>query len=436
MRVLLLGASGFLGAALLRRLHSAGHTVVCVARHPPPDEERVHGVALDLGTLTQAAAWTPLLDGVHAVVNTVGLFRERAGQTFETLHVRMPCALFEACVRAGVHRVVQVSALGADDRAPTAYWRSKAAADQVLLALPLAGVVVRPSLVFGVEGASARLMLGLAALPLLPLAAGGRQVVQPLHVDDAAQALQRLVEDPARCGVVALVGPAALTLADYLQALRQGLGLGRARTVQVPAAWVAKAAAAGAHRPDSLLDPDSWTMLQHGPNAAPADDTAALLGHAPRPVARFITPAQAQALRAEAQARWTVPLLRLALAALWLATAAVSAGLYPVADSLALLGRAGVPPAWQPLMLYGAAAVNALLGALTLWPLRARWRRRLWGAQALLVLGYSAIITLRLPEYWLHPYGPMTKNLVVLAVLAVLHAADGTRDSGHPRKAA
>ena len=64
------------------------------------------------------------------------------------------------------------------------------------------------------------------------------------------------------------------------------------------------------------------------------------------------------------------------------------------------------------------AALDLLLGVLTLWPLRRqRW---LWAAQIALIVGYTLIISWRLPEYWLHPYGPMIKNLPMLALLVSL----------------
>ena len=86
-----------------------------------------------------------------------------------------------------------------------------------------------------------------------------------------------------------------------------------------------------------------------------------------------------------------------------------------------ILSRAGVPAALQPLALYGAALLDLALGVLTVWPgLSAQRRRLLWLAQIALILGYSLIITVRLPEFWLHPYGPMLKNLPMLAALALL----------------
>jgi len=80
-----------------------------------------------------------------------------------------------------------------------------------------------------------------------------------------------------------------------------------------------------------------------------------------------------------------------------------------------------VPTALAPLFLYGAAALDLVLGVLTLVLKR---RSQLWLAQIALIVGYTAIISLRLPEYWLHPYGPVLKNLPMLAVLWLLYVVD------------
>jgi hypothetical protein len=118
-----------------------------------------------------------------------------------------------------------------------------------------------------------------------------------------------------------------------------------------------------------------------------------------------------------------VPLLRLSLALVWLATAWVSLFVHPWADSLALLARVGVTAGWQPPLLVGAAGLDLLLGVLTLWP--PRRRRWLWLTQTLLMLFYMAVIAWRLPEFWSHPYGPLLKNLPMLAILGLLLVMDG-----------
>jgi uncharacterized protein YbjT (DUF2867 family) len=429
MKILLTGATGFLGGRLLRELLDAGHRVVCAGRRPPAVEHsRCSWLKLEF-TATPAQVWVAHLEDVDAVVNAVGIFREGGdGASFAAVHLRGPQALFDACARAGVVRVVQVSALGADARAQTPFLLSKYEADRHLLALPLDACVAQPSLVFGPGGASSQRFLTLASLPAVPLPGGGRQRIQPIHVDDAAKALRLLVEAPEgqwRGRRVALVGPRPLTLRDYLLALRGALGLGgRVPLLPVPGALVAVAARVGDWRRDALLDRAAWAMLQRG-NTADAAPLAGLLGRAPRGPRHFIPPEQRDAVRTVAQLGWLLPLLRWSLAAVWLVSAFVSVAVFPQAQSFELLARSGVPAGLLPAALWGAAGLDLLLGLLTLAPLRSR--RWLWAAQIGLILFYSAVIALRLPEFWLHPYAPMVKNLPMLALLVLLWALEPRR---------
>lgn len=429
MDILMTGATGFLGGRLLRELLAAGHRVVCAGRRAPAVEhERCTWLKLDFAA-TPEAVWRVHLDGIDAAVNLVGIFRERGAASFAALHTRGPQALFDACAAVGVARVVQVSALGAEPGAETAFLRSKHAADRHLLALPLDATVAQPSLVFGPDGASGRRFLMMASLPLVPLPAGGGQRVQPIHVDDAVAALRALVEAPPGHwrGRLALVGPRPVSLRDYLLALRRSLGLAPgALTLPVPGPVMALAAALGGLRRDALLDRASWAMLQRG-NTADATPLTRLLGRAPRPAAAFVAAELRSAVRAEAQLGWLLPLLRLALAVVWIASAVVSL-LWPRADSLALLARAGVPAELQEAALWGASGLDLLLGLLTLLAPGGRAARRaLWLAQGALITFYSAVIALRLPEFWLHPYAPMVKNLPMLAVLVLLFTLEPRR---------
>lgn len=421
MKILLTGATGFLGRRLLRELLAAGHRVVCAGRSPPAEGgARCEWLRLDFAQ-TPAEVWRTHLRGVDAVVNLVGIFRETRAAGFDALQTQAPRALFDACVGAGVSRVVQVSALGADARTDLPFLASKYAADHHLLSLPLDACVAQPSLVFGPDGASSRRFLALAGLPCLLLPAGGLQRIQPVHVDDAVAALHMMVQAPAgqlRGRRIPLVGPRALSLRDYLLALRGALGLPPPRLrLPVPAALVMLAAGVGDLRRDALLGRAAWAMLERGSTADAAAMTG-LLGRPPRPPAGFIAPDLRCALRTQAQLDGLMPLLKLSLAIVWLASAVVSLGLYPVADSLALLQQAGVPAAWQKPALWAASLLDLGFGLLSLG--RFAGQRWLWLAQGMTILFYSAVIGARLPEFWLHPYGPMIKNLPMLAVLLLL----------------
>jgi uncharacterized protein YbjT (DUF2867 family) len=427
VRILVTGASGFIGGAVAEALMRQGDEVICAARRPP-SAARTGGpctaMAVDFSKVPAPDWWLPRLAQVDAVVNAVGILREQDDQTFRALHTDAPIALFKACAMAGVKVVVQVSALGADAQAQSRYHLSKKAADDALRELPLRAAVVQPSLVYGPGGASTALFHRMAAAPLLALPRGGSMLVQPVHVDDVvAGVLALLRAPPAHQTMVAFVGPAALTMRDYLSQLRALLGIGgKLWVLAMPEFLFRWLAAIAGHLPGSSLDSETAGMLLRG-NAAPSEPFTHMLGRAPREVATFVPAQQAPAWRSEAILGVWLPVLRVSIALLWLWTGAVSFGLYPVEDSLDLLARVGLHGAAAKLALYGAAALDLLLGLLTL-AAPPRWRRAVWASQLLLIGGYTVLISRFLPEYWLHPYGPLSKNLPLAAAIGLLWALE------------
>src|SRR5690606_73826 len=159
----------------------AGRTPAPQAAHDPglpPGVARVVDAAL---ARAARAFWSAALAGVDAVVNCAGVLQAGARQAPEAVHHRGIAALFEACVDAGVRRVVHLSAIGVDRGARSPFSATKLAGDRALAALDLDWVILRPSVVLGPGAAGAgALVRGLAVLPVLPLMPGmGRlQVVQ------------------------------------------------------------------------------------------------------------------------------------------------------------------------------------------------------------------------------------------------------------------
>lgn len=419
MIVLLTGATGFIGSHLLQALARRGHEVICVSRRAVAASagdachRRLH---MDWAAATRPEDWTPHLQGVDVAVNAAGILRETGGDSFDSAHVDTPKALFSACAALGI-RVVQVSALGAADGSRLRYFTSKDEADSFLLTVSDKSVVVQPSLVFGATGGSARLFLALASLPLVPLPGDGRQTIQPIYIDDLTAAIVALVGNERHAGRrVPLVGPEPVVLREYLNALRLGMRMRPARFLPVAAPLMRAMAAVASRFPRSLLTRDSFSMLARGNSASPAA-TEDLLGRPPRAVSAFICPSHAPLLRRSALLAWQLPLLRFAVAVVWIVSGVVSLGLYPLHDSLALLARAGITGQAAPLALGAAALLDIALGIATLTLRRRRW---LWDIQAAVILGYMGIVTLALPEFWLHPFGPIVKNLPLLVGIWML----------------
>lgn len=238
--VLLCGGQGFIGQALARQLRAHGMRVIAASRRSQPP--------LQLGKMQQPADWLPYLQGVDMVINAVGSLRDQPGPegaSLEALHHTGPQALFEACAQAGVRRVMQLSALGVEDN-DTAYARTKRAADSRLLALTaqgqLDGIVVRPSIVMGAQGASTQLFMRLALLPVLVLPAVMQQrLIQPVAVDELAEVMVRLLQSPTT-GIVPLGGPKRLSMAQMIDSLRQQAGRSKAVQLRLPD-WATQASA-------------------------------------------------------------------------------------------------------------------------------------------------------------------------------------------------
>lgn len=425
MRILLTGATGMIGSALVERFMRDGHDVILVVREPAAVESRWPGAHLVRGAFGDDIEWADHLRDVDVVINAAGRFGTTASQMLDAVHVKGPVELFRAAARTGVRRVVQISALGADPTRTEPHLSTKGRADAELSTLPIRSTIVRPSLVFSVDSPSTQWFAALALLPLTPLPGGGGQRMQPVHLDDLCDAISRVATMPDPPAYLDAVGPRDLALRDYLATLKRQLGA-RGGLVGVPA-WLLDAASRVFGRFSAWLSPASLSMLAAG-SAASADGITRVLGREPRDVATFVHAGNRERLRIAAALQWLCPLLRVCLIALWIVTGLVSAFVYPRQASLELLARTGLHGPAASVALYGAAALDIVLGAMLLRP---AWRRLSYNAQMLLIAFYTVVITWCLPEYWAHPYGPILKNLPLLAAIALARELDAPRGRHH-----
>ena len=113
--------------------------------------------------------------------------------------------------------------------------------------------------------------------------------------------------------------------------------------------------------------------------------------------------------------------IRVTLALVWLITGLLSLGIYPVEDSLQLLERVGITGKGGYWLLYGESLLDIVIGILTL----VRPGKSLWLLQMAIIAAYTATISVFLPEFWLHPFGPILKNLPIFTLLWLLYRREG-----------
>lgn len=243
MRILVTGAYGLIGSACLARLHAAGHDLVAAGRAAAPRRRfsYAHWISADFARLTEPEQWLPVLAGIDAVINCVGVLQDGARDSVQRVQFDGTVALFEACAQAGVKRLVHISAIGAEPDGPSAFARSKAAAEAHLKTLGLDWVIVRPGLVLAptAYGGSA-LLRGLAAFPLcLPLVGAGARI-QIVDIDDVAETAARAIAPAAPAKVAWDVAhPQVHTLADIVRAIRGWLGFRPRPVLRLPRAVAA-----------------------------------------------------------------------------------------------------------------------------------------------------------------------------------------------------
>jgi uncharacterized protein YbjT (DUF2867 family) len=226
------GGTGFIGRHLVRRLAARELRIRVVSRN-----WRVHGRVLqpmgDVGQivggpvdLSSEPALAQLLAGSDAVINLIGILHETRRQTFAEVHGELPGRIARAAVAAGITRMVQISAIGADPNARSAYARSKAQGEEAVRAALPTATILRPSIVVGPEDGFFNRFAAMARLlPALPLIGGGRTRFQPVWVGDVADAIVAGLErEDARGETYELGGPKVYSFAELMRYMLKVVG--------------------------------------------------------------------------------------------------------------------------------------------------------------------------------------------------------------------
>ena len=265
MNILLTGASGFIGQKLSHALIKNGHTVTaCIHRNKrqiEPFSTQLQYRQVDYVQMHCAEDWFSYLNEIDVVINAVGIIAETKNQTFDQLHKLAPVQLFQACEQLGVKRVIQISALGADETAVVPYHLSKKSADDALKKMDLEWFILRPSLIVGEGGVSFSLFKRLSNLPVILLFGDGKQLIQPITIEEVVTTVLRCLDKNINTKkVIDLVGKNAISYKDWMVSLRSNQHC--ARFLSMPMGLMMQFSKIGKFINLPLFNPDSLIMLQ------------------------------------------------------------------------------------------------------------------------------------------------------------------------------
>ncbi len=293
MKVALFGGTGFVGSYLVDALLSAGHKPVLLVRAGSESKVRQRD-AVDIvsGDLADLRAVEEVLEGADAVIYNVGILREfpRRGITFERLQYRGAVRVIEAARRAGVSRLLLMSANGV--RVPgTPYQETKFRAEEFARHSGMDVTIFRPSVIFGDPRGTfefaTQLHEEMVATPLPGIgfhngwSAGKGQIhMSPVHVEDVARAFVEALDDPATINkTYTLGGPESLSWTEMLQRVASATGKKKI-ILPMPIDLMRVGATALDWLPFFPVTRDQLTMLSEG-NEVETDDVERLTRQEP-----------------------------------------------------------------------------------------------------------------------------------------------------------
>src|SRR3954453_6345958 len=236
--LLLTGASGTVGTALLRRLVADGPPVRCPVRDPRElGAERVR-VQIALGDLVDPPSFRNAMRGVDTVIHLAGSPRDQGGGSIEELNGIATWRMVGAAERAGVERFIFLSAMGAATYSRTRLHRAKALAERAVLDSSLRATVLAPSLVYAPGDRWLTALGRFSLLPAMPIPGRGRALFQPIWAEDVADCVVAVLHG-APGGRYELAGPETLSQEDIVRLALRSYGRSRP-LVRIPTPVVSR----------------------------------------------------------------------------------------------------------------------------------------------------------------------------------------------------
>jgi uncharacterized protein YbjT (DUF2867 family) len=427
MNILITGANGFIGGYLVAHLLSLGHKITCAVRDCQKTQDRFPDasiIACDFNKDTDESVWLDRLENIDAVINCAGILTASKNQDIDAIHFLTPVALFRACNKKNIRRIIQISALGIANGPNIDYVTSKKKADDALMSLKVSACVIRPSLVYasGAYGGTA-LLRALAAHPFfIPIIGDGASKFCPIAMTDLVKIISQLLNNDSQ-GIVNAVGPNALMMKDILVAFRKWLGFNNSPVVSIPKALVKPVAKLGDFLGFKTVNTVSYEMTLH----ENIESVKPLEKHidfklTPFPQGLSLYPSQVQD-RWHARLYFVRPLLKLSLILLWLFS-----GLIPLMgfnnQAQMLLHAINLPSDW----IMPVIRITCLWDIILAIALCFSFKNQLIGLlQFVTVASYTLVASIWLPELWLNPLAPLLKNLPIMVAILMWMAIEKMR---------
>jgi uncharacterized protein YbjT (DUF2867 family) len=237
--VLLTGATGLIGTALLPRLIASGRPVRCLVRDPRRlGAERVR-VQIALGDLADPPSFRNALRGVDTVLHLAAAIRDQRGGSIEELNGLATWRMVEAARRAGVQHFVFFTAQGASAHSRARFMRAKALAEDAVAQAGVPHTIFAPSIVYAPGDVFLTLLERMSVLPVVPVSGSGRALFQPIWAQDVADCVMAALERRAAGARYELSGPDTLSHENIIEIVLRAAGRPRPR-VHVPLAVVSR----------------------------------------------------------------------------------------------------------------------------------------------------------------------------------------------------
>ena len=296
--VTVFGGTGFLGRHVVRHLRAHGFAVRVASRHPRrADATFVGETGIEAGYVDvhDRPSVIEALNGAWGAVNAVSLYVERGNDTFHAVHVQAARQMAALARQAGVERLVLVSGIGASTTSSSLYVRKRAEGEAAVAAEFPGAAVVRPGVMFGTDGGIVTTVLGLLRrLPVYPMFGRGQTRLQPVAVEDVAEAVTRLLDTATPTApLYEFGGPRVFTYEEFLRTVAREAGL---RPILVPfpfGGWhmLARAAEVLPHPPvtrnqvelmevDTVTSPERPGLAELGITPKPVEDAVGALARA------------------------------------------------------------------------------------------------------------------------------------------------------------